>query len=319
MAADHVVALVVTYNRKVLLTECLEAILSQTFPVTELIVIDNASTDGTQEHLKEKGILDNPCVNYVRMDTNTGGSGGFYEGLRLSREGTCDWVWLMDDDTIPNPDCLAELIKAKELLYQQGEKISFLASSIYGPENEYMNVPEVSKKPSSNGYGYWYKYLRQGIINIDSATFVSLLINMDAVKKCGLPCRDYFIWGDDSEYTRRIATYYADAYMVGESIAIHKRVNAKALSIDNETDKKRIKMLHYHIRNNLINMFCYDGAKRGYKTFIKNLWWAVKMLRHKNGFTKSCVIVKGSFEALAQHGKFKRYIEGELGTQLSRR
>lgn len=314
MAVDHVVALVVTYNRKVLLTECLEAILSQTFPVTELIVIDNASTDGTQEHLKEKGILDNPCVKYVRMDTNTGGSGGFYEGLRLSREGTCDWVWLMDDDTIPTANCLEGLIKAKELLYQQGEKISFLASSIYGAEGEFMNVPIVSKKLSENGYGYWYKYLERGLINIDTATFVSLLINADAIAECGLPCKDFFIWGDDTEYTTRITTYYGDAYLVGNSVAIHKRKNAKALNLAYETEKSRIDMYHYLYRNNYIVGIYYKRTKRlaKLKAFKSNFICALRFIKQDKGWHKFWIVLKGTWEGVMQYKRFRIFIDDQL-------
>lgn len=312
MVQVRVAALVVTYNRKELLAECLQAILDQTFPVSEIILIDNASTDGTPEFLKEKGFLEKPFVKYVRMDTNTGGSGGFYEGLKRFREGDCDWVWLMDDDTIPTAECLEELVKAKELLCQHEEKVSFLASSVYGPENEFMNVPEISKKASPNGYPYWYKYLNEGIVNIHAATFVSLLINIDAVRKCGLPCRDYFIWGDDKEYTKRLTTYYADAYMVGSSVAVHKRVNAKFLDIHVEFDDNRIEMFHYLFRNVLVTKFCYDGTGAGLSLAFRQLGSAVKMLKNKKGLKKSKVMIKGTFEALSQQKKFRRYIEGEL-------
>ena len=81
-----IVAVVVTYNRKLLLMECLQAILEQTYPVSKILLIDNASTDGTEETLSENGYLVNPKINYIKMKVNTGGSGGFYEGMKRTMQ-----------------------------------------------------------------------------------------------------------------------------------------------------------------------------------------------------------------------------------------
>jgi len=128
--SDTVCAVVVTYNRKNLLLECLDAIRKQTRPVGAIYIIDNASTDGTPEVLKDNGYISelpvsnlsepyeiehhiNNLVNgnpikifYVRMHRNTGSAGGFYEGVKRGYEGGYDWLWLMDDDGLPEKDCL---------------------------------------------------------------------------------------------------------------------------------------------------------------------------------------------------------------------
>ncbi len=104
---ETVCAVVVTYNRKHLLLECLEAIRRRTRQVDGIYIIDNASDDGTPELLKENGyipelppfnlsepyeiehrinnLVDGNTINvfYVRMPENTGGAGGFYEKVRL--------------------------------------------------------------------------------------------------------------------------------------------------------------------------------------------------------------------------------------------
>ena len=81
-----VCALVVTYNRRALLEECLRAIEAQTVRPDELILVDNASTDGTRELLREGGYLDRPDVTYLRLDENLGSSGGFARGFEAARE-----------------------------------------------------------------------------------------------------------------------------------------------------------------------------------------------------------------------------------------
>lgn len=312
MKEESIAAVVVTYNRKALLLECLNAIMNQSIPVNRIILIDNASTDGTKEALAECGILQNPTLEYKLMEKNTGGSGGFYEGLKISREYDYDWIWVMDDDTIPSQDCLANLIEAKEIIKKENGTISFLASAIYGQDGEFMNVPNISEKESANGYPYWYGLLSEGIVNICDATFVSILINRQAIMKCGLPNRDYFIWGDDSEYTTRLTYYFGDAYLVGKSIAIHKRKNASSLRISNETDKKRIKLFYYSFRNSAVNDRYYKKKKYCRLRCIKNVLTSIRYLKEDNGVIKALTVARGSIAGLMQYNRFKRYIDDQL-------
>ena len=312
-----IACVVVTYNRKKLLMECLGAVLGQSVQVHTLVLIDNASTDGTRDALRQAGLLDDPRIIYRLMDKNTGGSGGFYEGIRMAREMDVDWLWVMDDDTIPGNTCLENLIRAQRLISasdrgNEKRPISFLASAIYGPEGEYMNLPTLDAKPSGNGYAYWYQFLQDGIVNICDATFVSLLISMAAVRKCGLPNRDYFIWGDDGEYTTRMTRFYGDAYFVGNSVAIHKRLNAKALDIEHETDPKRIRMYKYLYRNNAINDRYYKKRNHVAAHCVRNILVSPLQLRKKHGFDKMLALFQGNWEALTKYSYFKKYIDDQI-------
>ena len=106
----RVAAVLVTYNRKELLCECLDALLCQTTPIARIVLVDNASTDGTPELLAEKGYLENAVCDYHRMAVNTGGAGGFYEGVKRAYEAGFDWLWLMDDDVEPVPNALKKML-----------------------------------------------------------------------------------------------------------------------------------------------------------------------------------------------------------------
>ena len=309
---QSVCVVTVTYNRKYLLEECLEAILAQSYSIDELIIIDNASTDGTCDYLKEKKIIPNNLISYYIMKKNTGGAGGFYEGIRLAKRRGCDWIWVMDDDTIPAKDCLEKLIEGYKYLCDRSEEhISFLASSVYGIDNEFMNVPDIDLDISENGYPGWYKHLEGGMITLSNATFVSILINAKAVQKCGLPCRDYFIWGDDSEYTKRLTKYYGKAYLVGSSKVVHKRKNARPIDIRTETDESRIKNYHYLFRNRLINNRYYNNANF-HIIIIKNLARAIIYLKYEHGLMRSLTVLRGTIEGIVQYPKFKRYIDNQL-------
>ena len=116
---ERVCAVIVTYNRKALLKECLEAVLAQTRPPDHVLVVDNASTDGTAEMLREEF----PQVEVLRLPENQGGAGGFHEGMKRAYEEGFDWLWLMDDDTIPRPEALEALLErfAEVLAEVEGE------------------------------------------------------------------------------------------------------------------------------------------------------------------------------------------------------
>lgn len=274
-----IAAVVVTYNRKTLLQECLDSILSQTKKVDLLIVIDNASTDGTEKLFERGAKYDLPCVDYKKMDSNMGGAGGFYEGVKYSYKSEADWVWIMDDDTIPTESALQAFCNALEVIK---EEPSFLASSVFGMNMEPMNVPELDNRRSENGYQDWYKYLDKGILKIEDATFVSILINRKAIVKVGFPYKNLFIWGDDKEYTLRLSRYYGPAYMCGNSIVIHKRVIAKRISIENAEEPKRIAQYYYNYRNILINTKEYRrGTIAVTKQIIKFNILCIKILKDK--------------------------------------
>lgn len=305
---DQVTAVVVTYNRKELLRECLDSLYSQTHRPDGIILIDNASTDGTGDLVRSE--YSDGLVDYVLMDSNTGGAGGFCEGLRIARERDCGWIWLMDDDTIPKEDALEKLLAAVKDI---GEDVSFVSSCVYGPGGEFMNVPNISQTRGANGYRDWYSQLKHGAVKIADATFVSTLINRDAVLDCGLPCADYFIWGDDTEYTMRLIKHYGPAYLIGPSEVIHKRFNARRLVLNEETDPGRIGMYRYFYRNLLINKSLYNG-KRACLSF---LYGAVKTsfrsLGTPYGWKKFRTVYSGILSFIRQRKAVASYIAGQLG------
>src|SRR4051794_31639024 len=106
MQPSKILAVVVTWNRKVLLERCLRAINSQTRAVDGIILIDNGSTDGPPEFLEAAGLIPSPTVFYLRSKTNDGPAAGFAAGCDAAMKAGCDFIWIMDDDVIPDPDAL---------------------------------------------------------------------------------------------------------------------------------------------------------------------------------------------------------------------
>jgi rhamnopyranosyl-N-acetylglucosaminyl-diphospho-decaprenol beta-1,3/1,4-galactofuranosyltransferase len=180
----YISAVVVTRDRCDLLAGALAAIENQTRVPDAVVVVDNASSDGTSELLRDRF----PWADVVRLTHNTGGAGGFAAGIARALDWGATALWLMDDDTMPEPGALAALLSAGE------HGADLVASRVVWTDgrDHPMNTPR--SRPSAV----------PGCARIRSASFVSVLISGDAVRERGLPIADYFLWNDDFEYTLRI-------------------------------------------------------------------------------------------------------------------
>ena len=121
-----VATIVVTYNRKEMLKECIEALLKQTYKKQQIYIIDNASTDGTKDYIKK--YIDNKKVFYYNTGKNSGGAGGFNYGVREALKNKVDYAWLMDDDSIAeDKNALKSLVDKATFLK---DDFSFLSSIV---------------------------------------------------------------------------------------------------------------------------------------------------------------------------------------------
>lgn len=192
----RVAAVVVAWNRAELLSETLDGLAAQTRPLDDVIVVDNASTDDTPAL-----IATHPAVtNTVTMAENLGGAGGFAAGIARAIERGADLVWIMDDDTIPSPTALAELLAAREAYDGTPAILACRADWTDGREHP-MNVPRERPLISSE---LREKAAVVGAKQIRTASFVAILIDARAILEDGLPQADYFLWNDDFEYTARL-------------------------------------------------------------------------------------------------------------------
>lgn len=211
-----ITCVIVTYNRCSLLKECIEAVRDQSFKLHKICVVNNHSTDDTEKYLSE--FKNDPQMHIINLPENIGGAGGFSAGIKEAVLKGADWVWIMDDDTIPQKDALKALVAATEL----ADNVGFACSKVLWmdgkPHN--MNVPGIQMKKDKpfNTYSTETK----PVFMATHASFVSLLINSKAVKELGLPYREFFIWADDLEYTDRIFKRGYDCFYVDNSVVLHK-------------------------------------------------------------------------------------------------
>lgn len=245
-----IAAIVVTYNRKELLKENIESLLVQKYIVPTVIVIDNHSTDGTKEYI-QKYINDKKII-YIDTGENLGGAGGFSYGIKYAAEHEYDYIWVMDDDCMPTPTALYELLKANKKLEK---KYGFLSSKVLWKDGSLctMNLQR-------DTLTHTVKSLEGNIKPVVMASFVSLFIRGSIVKKVGLPIKEFFIWTDDWEYTRRISRRYP-CYAVPKSVVIHKSKSNMGANIVTESID-RLDRFDYLYRNDV-----YLYRREGYRGF----------------------------------------------------
>jgi len=241
---DRVCAVIVTYNRKELLRECLRAVLSQTRPPDHVLVVDNASTDGTPEMLREEF----PQVQVLRLPQNRGGAGGYKLGLAQAYKGEWEWIWLMDDDTIPEPTALEELMQGIEAFREvKGVPPLLVGSACVWKDGQphLMNWPGFFK-----GERDFYTLARKGLLPSQHLTFVSLLVARSVIERHGLPYEDFFIWGDDTEFVGRVTLAYKEAVAV---LAVKSQVvhASKANRRPFEVTPEYLHLYAYEARNRI--------------------------------------------------------------------
>ena len=285
---NETLAIVVTYNRKTLLLECIEALKNLKETKCDILIVNNASTDDTEETIK-------PMVNdgllYVNTGKNLGGAGGFNYGIRYAIENyNYKYLWLMDDDTIVTDTALLELYKAKDLL---NDDFGFLSSKVLWIDGNYCLMNK--QKLDLYNWDESHKYIKNGLIRINGGTFVSCFFKTDIAKEVGLPIKEFFIWNDDMEYTERISDIYKyPSYYVDNSIAIHKMNSNTKKAFLYEEDKKRIDRVFYSYRNEF-----YTRRRKGFVGVVKHtskaFLYMIKclFLSKKYRFRRVWTILKG--------------------------
>lgn len=213
---SRVCVLVLTRNRWRLLAECLQALRVQSQPVAEVIVFDNASSDGTASWLAGQEGKE-AQLRVVRSEVNLGGAGGYAEMLRLGAETRADWLWLLDDDAEPRPDALATLVNSAAA---GDPSVAAVCSTVVHPNGEVDPLHRCRLGrfvvPLSRA-----AYAPGTAAEVDCASFVGLLVRTAAVRVAGLPRSEFFLGYDDAEYSLRLRRQ-GSIVLVPESVVVHK-------------------------------------------------------------------------------------------------
>lgn len=221
-------SLIVTYNRKDKLIKALDSVLGQTNRPEVVILIDNCSTDGTPELLRKKGYLANPLVHYVRLKKNYGGSGGFYFGTKeaLKLSDRFDFLSFSDDDAYFAKDYFSLMQQA----VHQYPKVRVFCGTVMNRDG---SIQTIHRRKMIN-----WNICKERVIpvqqyskdfTVDTFSFVGSFLNIDVIRKIGLPHKDYFIYFDDTEYSLR-AGKYSKIINISQAKVIHDTAPSKSVA-----------------------------------------------------------------------------------------
>ena len=295
---------IVTYNRLDLLKECLERINKQIINFFEIVVVNNASTDGTQNFLNN---YKQNNLKIVNLKQNIGGAGGFEEGIKnLSTE--YDYVLLIDDDAMLDENFLffIENNIEKDIYAYSGTVFKYDSKDIDIKHRRRVKNSIYLKNESVSLSEY-----KQDYFYCDIASFCGLVISKEIIKKIGLPIGEYFIWYDDTEYSLRIMKY-TRIKNVNKAFLVHK-------SIDSNQTKLNWKS-YYGLRN-----FMDCGRKHSKIPFMFSLYKYLQYIKYtlkslfkyllkKDNYYKECAnlykeVLKDSFNH--KLGISKKYYPGK--------
>ena len=237
--AVDIAAVVVTYNRCALLADLVRSLLSQSYRLQRIFIVDNASSDGT-EHYGRRIAAEEGSVTYLRCPTNTGGSGGFHTGVRAAFEAGHRWLWLMDDDVRALPDALAGLVPhLSRAGCVHGRRRDFDGKPFFWQmrfsEKLAMPVPVVGN------------VFRDGSeFETNVGVFEGMLIERTVVERIGFPDHRFFITWDDAIYgwlaSKVTRVLYVDHYAL-ERRRWQRQVNLGLRHLNDASDLYRFHTL----------------------------------------------------------------------------
>jgi rhamnopyranosyl-N-acetylglucosaminyl-diphospho-decaprenol beta-1,3/1,4-galactofuranosyltransferase len=198
---ETVAVVLVTYNRAELLGRALDGLAAQTRQPDVVVVVDNASTDRTREVLEAR---DDLPLHVLHNEENTGGAGGFELGMRTAYDQGVDRIWLMDDDVVPAPECLAVLLAhggpalmcvredlAGALCEKAATVFDLRSPLAIRPKREMVEdrFPSRAAMPAE--------------VPIENVAFEGFMVHRRVVEAVGLPNPEFFIFYDDVDYALR--------------------------------------------------------------------------------------------------------------------
>lgn len=297
----NIIAVVVTYNRRELLKRNIACLRLNT-PVSSIVVVNNGSTDGTGAWLDEQEDLT------VIHQENVGGSGGFYRGIQYAYQAGADWIWCMDDDVFPRPDCMEHLLP-----YTHEPRVGILAPRRLMEGQIFTN--DFQKVNLSNPFASMYqqklkKQVVNGPVDICGTAFEGLCISRKAVAEIGLPNKELFIFCDDTDYClRAVLAGFRILYI--PSALMDKEKFFSNDSWEERSRKKKWKRF-YQVRNSTYlnhhyGRNCWVKYLRGFNGVLGYLLVALFTCPFKNVYTLNDVAKFWQAYCDGIHEKLGRY------------
>lgn len=220
---------VVTYNRSNLLINCLNSIFSGSVLPDKVYVVNNASTDNTLEVLREFQNKWDEKLQVIDLKTNIGGAGGFEVGTRLAYNDGVEWFGLLDDDVLLGVDCLRVISNhintdkmKKKCMIAVRENLEGYLEEYCAIKVDYRNPFKLNPKVSTISEQYSRRENLPEILEITTASFEGFFVCRDIFRQIGFPKREFFIFGDDTDFSLRIKKSGNKLYAIRDAKVIRQ-------------------------------------------------------------------------------------------------
>ena len=288
----RVLAHVHTFNDADVIDLTIEALLRQTRPVDGILVVDNASTDGTLDRPSLKN------VTVLRHQENVGTSGAVVTGLRFALEHDYDWAWIFDADSMPEPDALGKLLD----LYagwprSLQEETAFLACLPYNVKDGF---PYHASVFSRRGLDAVRPKQGERYYPCHATLWSGSLYRLAAVRRIGLPNPDYVLdWGEN-EYAYRVMKAGYKGFMHQDAVLRHNiRGYTSLTTIEDKFGPATVTFYEfpaircYYLCRNTFYFALYDAAEEHFRLLcVGMLILTLKFLmrpRHHGGQIGACL------------------------------
>lgn len=225
---ERVAAVIVTFNRARLLRGCLDGLAGQTRPADAVFVVDNASTDDTREVVDARTDLP---LRAIHLSENTGGAGGFHTGVQAAYEAGFDRIWLMDDDVVAQPDCLAQLLAhagPAGMVVREGPDGRLVEKA--ATRFDLKNPLAIKPKTAAVDTDYETRGQMPVTVALENVAFEGFIVRREVIAAVGLPDPSYFIFYDDCDWAIRIRRA---GYPI---LAVRDAVMVRQLDFDQQHD-----------------------------------------------------------------------------------
>ena len=265
----RIAAIILNWNTAADTLACVASIHAIDNPNLSVIIVDNASTDSSWEKLQQIAATD---VTLIQSGANLGYAGGNNIGIRAALDWQADFIWILNPDTIVDPQCLNELLKAAEKHPRAG---------VFVPKILYKDRPQTlwyaggdydSMRAQTNHWGFGAEDkgdFDDTSCKVTFATGCSLFVRHEVFEQVGLLDERYFLYWEDTQFSgRALRAGYEICYVPAA------RVWHQLMASSGQHDGRSPTYDYYNLRNRL----WYVHEAHSGRTKISAYMWTVPLL-----------------------------------------
>lgn len=273
MTEPFVITVILNTNRRKDTLTCLASLEASSYGNHKVLVLDNASSDGSVAAIRAAF----PAVEVISLEQNLGYAGNNNVGIAAALEQGADWIFVLNEDTIVDPECLAELVAAGE---------SAATIGITGPTVYHYDEPEVIQSAGGVLDRFWVsRHLHANerddgqlhdLPAVDWISGCAMMVRREVVEQVGALDERFFYYWEETEWCLRARRHGWSIRHVPAARLWHKGVQrdyAPNPSVTYYNTRNRFLMLARHKAPPLVWLVAWAGTARTLTSWtVKPRW-----------------------------------------------